>query len=283
MKKKNWLAMVLIGLSLAALVGYHFWDRVRTDTVPPQLTVDGETLEVSVYDDSTALLQGIVARDNRDGDVTSGLIVEHVGLVNSEGDAIVRYAAVDSSGNVAKISRNIRYTDYESPKFSLTAPLQFAAGSGFEVVDLVKAQDVLEGDISHRVRAASQSDKALADVGMYDVQFKVTNALGDTREVVLQVELYLAGSYNAELSLDEYLIYLPVGARFDAKSYLKEFRYSSKRESLSRGIPEGYHLDMTGTVNTGIPGVYEVKYTMDYVQGSQTYTGASRLVVIVEE
>lgn len=283
MKKSNWLALLLIALSVAALMGYHFWDRVRTDLVPPQITVAEDTLEVSVYQDNTALLEGVTARDNRDGDVSGTLIVEHVGLVNSEGDATVRYAAFDRSGNVAKISRNIRFTDYESPRFGLSAPLLYAAGSTFEVVDQVKARDVLEGDISHRVRAASLADKALSDAGVYEVQFRVTNSLGDTREIVLQTELYPVGAYNADLTLDEYLIYLSVGDRFDAGSYLKEFRHSAKRVGLSGGIPEGYELDVTGSVDTRTPGVYEVKYTMEYIQGNQTYTGASRLVVIVEE
>ena len=283
MKKSNWLALILIGLSVAALVGYQFWDRNNTDNIAPEIILEEGTLEVSVHDDTTALLQGITAKDNRDGDVTDSVIVEHVGLLNSEGDAAVRYVAIDRSGNVSKISRNVRYTDYESPRFRLTAPLQFVEGSGFEVVDLMGAWDTLDGDISHRIRATALSEKALSDAGIYDVRFQVTSSMGDTQELTLQVELYPAGIYNANLSLEEYLVYLPVGVRFDAKSYLESFRYSTNRADLTRGVPEAFSLEVTGSVNTGTPGVYEVKYVMDYMQGSQTYTGGSRLVVIVEE
>lgn len=283
MKKHNWLALLLIGMSVAALMGYKAWDRMATDTVSPVITVEEGTLEVSVYDDSAALMQGVSATDDRDGDVTDSLIVEHVGLLSSDGEAAVRYAAIDRSGNVAKFSRIIRYSDYQRPKFRLTAPLQFSAGSSFDVVDLMHATDALDGDISHRVRAMALSEKSLSDPGIYDVQFRVTNALGDTQELTLQVELFPTGTYNAELFLEEYLIYLAVGDKFDAKGYLDSFRYGSNRKDLSGGVPDEFLLNLAGNVNTGVPGVYEVKYTLNYTQGYQIYTGCTRLVVVVEE
>lgn len=283
MKKSNWLALILIGLSIAALVGYKAWDRMAADKTAPEITVEEGTLEVSVHEDRSALLQGVSAVDRRDGDVTGSVIVEHVGLLNSDGEASVRYAACDSSGNVAKFSRTIRFSDYESPRFRLSAPLQFPERGSFEVVDLMGARDALDGDISHRVRATSLSENALSDAGTYDVQFRVTNSMGDTQEVVLTVELYPVGSYNAELYLEEYLVYLPVGARFNARSYLQSFRCAMGRVDLAGGVPDGYELDTAGNVDTNTPGVYEVKYTMNYTQGYQTYTGCTRLVVIVEE
>lgn len=283
MKKYNWLALLLMGMSIAALMGYQLWDRTVTDSVPPEITLEEGVLEVSVYEDRSVLLQGVSAQDDRDGDVTGSVIVESVGGVTADGEAVVSYAAFDKSGNVTKITRTIRYTDYESPRFRLEAPLQFTAGSVFDVVDLMHAQDILDGDITHRVRALTMTEQTLSDAGEYEVRFQVTNSLGDTRSLNLTAELYPSGTYNAELTLTDYLIYLNRGTRFAPREYLDVFRYSVNRVELDGSLPEGYELELDGTVDTSKPGVYEVKYTLSCVLGYQTYTGCSRIVVIVEE
>lgn len=283
MKKYNWMALIAIAASLTVLIGYRLWDRMAADSVPPEITVEEGVLQVSVYDNRDALLQGVTARDQRDGDVTGSLVVESVGGISEDGQADVCYAAFDRSGNVARRSRTIRYTDYQSPKFVLKAPLCFPVGSSFEVVTLMGAWDALDGDISYRVRATSLSDQTLSEAGTYEILFQVTNSLGDTRKLMLTAELEPVGSYNSELYLTDYLIYLPRGTRFNARDYLDSFHYSGNRIDLTGGLPDGYHLSLDGKVDTSTPGVYEVKYILSRDQGYQTYTGCSRLVVIVEE
>lgn len=283
MKKSNWLALFLMGASIAALIGYRLWDRAVTDNTPPQITVEEDVLEASVYGDRTELLRGITAQDDRDGDVTDAVIVESVGGISSDGQAMVHYAAFDASGNVAKLSRVVHYTDYESPRFRLKAPLMFLAGGVADVADGVVAWDILDGDISHRIRATAMADQILKEPGEYEVLFQVTNSMGDTRNLRITAELYPSGAYNSSLELKEYLIYLPKGSTFSAKNYLDVFRYSVNRVELKGSVPDGYQLDLQGAVDTNTPGVYEVKYVFSCVQGYQTYTGCSRLVVIVEE
>ena len=283
MKKSNWLALFLMGASIAALIGYQLWDRAITDNTPPQITVEEGILEASVYGDRTELLRGISAQDDRDGDVTDSVIVESVGGISSDGQAVVHYAAFDASGIVSKLSRIVCYTDYESPRFRLKAPLMFLAGGSFDVVDLMTARDNLDGDITHRVRATAMADQTLTEPGEYEVLFQVTNSLGDTQSLRLTAELYPNGAYNSDLELKEYLIYLPRGSRFMPREYLQTFRYSVSRVELNGTVPDGYQLALDGNVDTNTPGVYEVKYTFSCVQGYQTYVGCSRLVVIVEE
>lgn len=283
MKKSKWLLLALIVLSVLALVGYRAWDRTVTDSVPPQITVEEGTLQLSVLSERSGLLQGVSARDARDGDVTGSLIVERVGGITADGQATVWYAAFDRSGNVAKASRTVQYTDYEQPRFCLTGPLLFPAGSTFDVLDVMRADDLLDGNISHRVRATSLSEQALSGPGTYGVLFQVSNSLGDTCSLTLNAELYPTGSYNADLKLTDYLIYLPVGSSFDPEDYLLSFRHSVKPVELRRGVPEEYQLDITGTVDTDTPGVYEVDYVLSYEPGAQIYVGRSRLAVVVEE
>ena len=49
-------------------------------------------------DDKSALLAGVTASDNVDGDVTAFLVVERVNLTDSDGSISVSYAAFDSAG-----------------------------------------------------------------------------------------------------------------------------------------------------------------------------------------
>lgn len=288
MKKRKWLYLALIVVCLAVYFGYRAVDRISTDTEKPEININGE-LEISVQDPKSALLQGVSARDKRDGDVTDSLVVESVKLMDSDGTVQVTYAAFDEAGNVAKAEREVRYTDYESPKFTLTAPLTFAAGSSFDVLSIIQVEDMLDGNISHRIRATPLDDQSITAQGVHDVEFRVTNSMGETVELTLPVEVYASGAYEAKLTLTDYLIYLDVGSAFSVNSYLKDFTRSLETVSLRNGLPEDYSLKTTGTVDTSTPGVYSVSYKVTYTKVNekdsslnQSYTGYSKLIVVVE-
>lgn len=159
--KRNWKLLVMLAVSLAALVGYRVVDGLRTDSTAPVITVDDSVmLEVSVLD-RAALLTGVTAADDRDGDVTASIVVESARDITDDGCVTVTYAAFDSSGNVAKTTRTVRYTDYRSPRFTLSNSLVFTYGTNFDVLKVVGAEDVLDGDIGYRVRANSLEEVSL--------------------------------------------------------------------------------------------------------------------------
>lgn len=285
MKKSKWLQLLLVIACVAAFFGYRALDRLRTDTQPPQITVAEEALSLSVQDPQSALLAGVTATDDRDGDVTASLVVERVKLAEDDGTVKVTYAAFDSAGNVAKATRQVRYTDYQSPRFSLDAPLVFAYDSNFDIMAIIGATDTLDGDISHRVRATSLDGSSVAAPGNHQVQFQVTNTLGDTVELTLPVEVYTAGTYNASLTLTKYLIYLDAGTAFSPEKYLNSFTANQETVDLRNGVPTGYTLKVTGSVNTAVPGVYTVSYKLSYTDmmlNGQVYTGYTKLTVVVE-
>ena len=289
MKNKKWPYLLLIALCLVIFAAYQAVTRIRADTEAPKITVDTQQLQVSVQDDKSALLQGVTARDSRDGDVTASLLVENVQLLDKDGTITVTYAAFDKAGNVAKAEREVQYTDYESPKFSLSAPLVFAQTTNFDILSVIGAQDAVDGDIQHRIRATSLDEASMAALGSHKVQFRVTNSLGDTVEQVFPVEVYSAGTYAAGLTLTQYLVYLSVGSNFRAEAYLEDFTLNQETTSLRRGLPDNYSLRTSGSVNTNKPGVYSVAYTVTYtpeheerIQTVQKYTGYSKLIVVVE-
>lgn len=282
-KRTTILLILLIAVCLAVFLGYRLLDRIRTDTQPPQITLGSETLTLSVTDPKEALLQGVRAEDKTDGDVTGSLIVENIELLDSTGQAKISYAAFDSAGNVAKAQQEILYADYVSPRFVLDAPLLYRLGSNFDILSTIDAEDMLDGNIQHRIRATSMGETAITTLGTHDVQFQVNNSLGDTVSMVFPVEVYDPQMYDATLTLTDYLIYMNAGDDFKASSYLGNFTLQGKETKLNGSVPFGYSLKTAGTVQTDTPGVYTVEYRLTYHDNnSREYTGYSKLIVIVE-
>lgn len=284
MKKRRIIYILLIVACLLAYRGYRILDRIRTDTRAPEIVIPVESLQLSVSDGDDALLQGITAADNVDGDVTDSLVVERMWMTDTAGVFNVRYAAFDRSGNVAKAERQVRYTDYEGPRFALTSPLVYKQNYTYDVLQVIRAEDMLDGDISHRIRATSLDNQSMMLPGVHDVQFRVYNSLGDSVELVLPVEVIESETHQAELTLSDYLIYLDAGDRFEARRYLDSFVWGGKTTSLANGLPANYTLKTTSDVDTEVPGVYAVTYQVTYTAGygSQVITGGSKLIVVVE-
>ena len=282
MKKQNWISLVLIVICVGVLFGYRAVARIRADHTPPEIHMEEKLLELSALEHRSALLQGVTARDKRDGDVTDSLVVESVRLLRSDGTVTVTYAAFDAAGNVAKNSREVRFTDYRSPKFSLSKPLMFSQTSSYDVLNIIGAEDMLDGDISHRIRATVLDEVENGYTGTHDIQFRVTNSLGEMVELVLPVEIYTPSLFEGTLTLTDYLIYLEQGERFNSRDYLKSLTIGRDEIQLNGTLPAELELEISGGVNTGVPGVYTVDYQISRELGSQTYTAYSRLIVVVE-
>lgn len=289
MKKRNWIWILLILLALAVFAGYRAVEAMGTDTRPPEIRMDGGVPEVSVQDPKSALTVGLTAVDREDGDVTDSLVVENITMLSSDGTVSVSYAAFDAAGNVAKLQREVKYKDYESPRFTLKQPLIYRLGQNFDVLSNVGATDLLDGDIQHRVRATMLGEKTLADAGTHVLRFQVTNSLGDTHVQNLPVEVVLEDPYDADMELTEYLVYLSRGAIFNPESYLKSFTRQGRMTDLTGGLPARYALQTKGQVQTQNPGTYSVEYTVTYTDVnednpnySREYVAHSKLIVIVE-
>lgn len=281
--------LVLIVMCLAVLFIYRSMDRIQTDSQPPKINMDTQLLTVSVQDPKSALTQGVTATDDVDGDVTASLLVESISLLSSDGTVSVGYAAFDHAGNVAKAHREVRYSDYNSPRFTLNKPLIYTYGQSFDILSNIGAVDVIDGDIQHRIRATATEGASISTIGTHMVQFRVSNSLGDTVTLQFPVEVYTADTYNASLSLTDYLIYLPEGSSFDAEDYLDTFTVAGEKYSLESGLPRNFSLKTSGQVSTQTPGTYVVEYRVTYTDRNEAspdlnkeYTGYSKLIVVVE-
>ena len=217
--------------------------------------------------------------------MTDSLVVESVKLLDSSGTVELTYAAFDAAGNVAKAQQRGKYTDYESPRFSVSHPLAFAQNSNTNLFQITRATDMVEGDISHRIRITALDESSLSTPGIHNMELRVSNSLGDTVKLTVPVEVYQSGDYEATVELTDYLVYVSAGSEFRAKDYLSAFVRSGQRVSLENGVPSDYSLYISGQVDTDTPGVYPVAYRVTELpenSADTSYVGYTKLIVVVE-
>ena len=277
--KPIWLVVLLAVICGAAVGAYEYLVVSARDTKGPVIAFGGEELVLSVHDDRSRLLEGVTAKDDRDGDVTASLLVETVSAIRSDHSVSVTYVAFDKNGNASKAVRNVRYSDYEPPRFRLKSPLMFRSGITADPFAYIEALDPLDGDLSNRVKVIMRSgESSISDVGIYEVELRVTNKMGDTAKLTVPLEVYTNGTYNATVQLSEYLIYVKKGETFDKEAYLKSVTLGGRIYEAGE-TPEGTRVRIDSDVRSGVPGVYTVDYTVTYAD----YKGCSRLIVVVEE
>lgn len=97
---------IVIGICAvdAVLIGLSIFLYMNLDRAAPVISFPEEVPAYSENMNESLLLAGVSAVDDRDGDVSGSLLIEKI-AETSKGDVIVTYAAVDSSNNVAKVSR----------------------------------------------------------------------------------------------------------------------------------------------------------------------------------
>ena len=267
MKKRELLLAVPGAVCVVAFGAYLLATRMNADHTPPVITVPDSVIQTSVQAGYESLTHGVTAVDDRDGDVSDKIVVEDVSGIFEGNKTTVTYAAFDAAGNVSKAKRTLQYTDYASPRFGLSAPLIFQANTGFNVFGSVRASDMLDGDLSGHVKGTLVSEgQSLDEAGTYQVEFRVTNSLGDTVHLTLPVEVDGRGQGPEDPKLTAYLVYRKVNTPFDPMVYVAE---GSKERPLT----------VSGNVNMAQPGTY----TVNYVDQRGASFGRTRLLVVVEE
>lgn len=290
---------LLLFLGTAVVFAVYFILIVlRKDTVGPVITIKNSRIELSVQDNTLALMEGVNAIDNRDGDVTSSIMIESLSNLINGKERIVTYAAVDKSHNVTTAKRTAVYTDYISPEFHLSGPLCYQVRTA-DLISGITVFDYLDGDITNSIRIISDDDFNMSIPGVYDITFQASNSAGDVAELKTKVELY--NDYTArqiDILLKDYVVYINKDSYFDPKDYLESavlngivYRFVDGPESYGDPNTEikkqtiGVdRVSINGVVNTSEPGGYEIMYslTMTTTSGDQV-SGRIYLPVIVRD
>lgn len=294
------LAVLFVGLFVVICMNYQADSMIEG----PQITMDTDTVTISIRDGDEAILQGVRATDSNGQDVSDLLIVESRGRFNPDGTLTVKIAAFDRKGNVSKSTRTVIYSDYTSPRLSLSGPLSCIASERQELMDRIQVIDCLDGDISANVTLTYTANGSLPDEGEFPLLLQVSNSAGDSLEMPLTVEYYSAAEERTrpEIGLTQYLIYAQPGTRIDPENYLlsltldnREYQYDLANHAFvlkgntyqqamnsveSNLVIPISRLQITAARNYNEPGVYEVTYRCTSAAG---VIGTVRLVIIIEQ
>ena len=115
-RKMQRVILALFILTLLAFCGLRIYRRLTVDVTPPVITCSTDSIDVSVTAGDEALLQGVMASDDRDGDLTDQILIKGVSPSLTDSSAQVTYIVFDSANNMATVTRTVRYTDYEAPR-----------------------------------------------------------------------------------------------------------------------------------------------------------------------
>lgn len=295
---------ILCGAVLIAGLMYRNNRNRNFDNTSPELVAEQEELVVSIAATDEELLQGVSAYDKVDGDVSDRIIIEKLEK-DTEGDYnefIITYVCFDKSGNVARTKRKLIYTDYVRPHFKLESDLRFSIDTSVSLFDYITAEDSLDGNISSFITIDGSRDLGQVTVpGSFLFELSVTNSVGDTVTLPVQVELY-EDTYEEQvfkptIVLTDYLVYVDKDSSFNPEDYIDyindEGRCIIEREESNDEIQTEYEgegiaklkripiseIEIDSGVNTKKPGVYNVGYSYTSDNG---YTGSTKLIVVVE-
>ena len=266
------LAIVAVFAVMLVLFGYYWYrSEIRADKTYPVITLETDELEIEPDADEKALLAGVTAYDQKDGDLTDRVIVESISKFSEPGVCKVYYAVCDNDNHVAGAFRKLRYKGYVSPRFYLKRSLCFSQMESVNVSGAIGATDMLDGDISGNVILTSQ-DYEYGVAGIYSVKAEVANSKGD--RIVLQLPLIVEErSINAPaVVLKDYLIYVKKGERIDPADY-----FVLARDSYETDVSDTLHVETD--YDPGTEGIYSIHY---YATDALDRRGHSVLLVVVE-
>ena len=276
MKIVKYAIITLFVVSIAVYTWNWHNNKKNADSTIPVIEIGKEQIDVSVKNMDEDLLKDVVAKDDKDGDITDKIVVESISKFIDKEKKIckVTYAVSDSDHHVVKASRNIRLTDYRPPRFVLKQSLCFETGSEMSVKDIIGAEDVIDGDISKKVKILSKEISTNIS-GDNVITAQVTNSLGDTATLKAVVIIKQENNLSPEIILTKNIEYLKKGDEFHPQKYVKEAK-DNQGEKISVGEVEV----TSSSVKTHKAGCYLVQYQVTDKKGNE---GFAYLTVMVEE
>ena len=262
------ICLFVVSLGFSAWVDLRYYSSINTDL--PAISNNIELLEVSVADDESALLEGLTARDATDGDLTDQIMVAAISHFVEENVVNVKYVVFDAHHNAATLTRKVRYTDYESPRFSMSRAAVIARGSNFDVLSHVKVMDCIDGDISRQIRVINNMVN-IYSAGVYPVTMEVTNSCGDVSQLTLWVTV-LDKENNAAITLSQYIVYAQQGSEFDPYSYI-----GTVTDTAGMYLPKE-KVQVKGSLDMNTPGTYRLEYSYT----DTLITAQTAMTVVVE-
>ena len=248
-EKKILVLLTVITVLLAAAVVVV---RFMNDRTGPVVTVKSDlTYHNGITEEE--LLDGVTARDNKDGDVSDSLRVTAIYPGENDGQAVVVYMAKDSQNNVTKY---IRILDVE-------------AGAAVDSIGKVPT------DTSTDTETEPESTEPETEAAEQpDTEAAAADPETAARESA-EADIAALAPAAPVLRLKQYTVTIPVGSTFNQLSYIENVTDDKDtREMLYRQIM------IEGSVNPAAAGTYELIYWAKDTDGNSS--NRAKLTVTVQ-
>ena len=264
-------AVILFVFSLPFAVWANYRYNSNQNTDYPEITSTTDLLEISAQDPPEAIYRELRAQDATDGDLTAQIMVASTSHFLEPGTVRVKYVVFDSHNNSATLSRLVRYTDYKAPVFSLDKAPVYTVGKSFDLIDHIRVEDCIDGDISDHIRVISNMVNNYS-VGNYPVVLEVSNSCGDTAQITLWVT-YESKESTAAVKLHRHIVYVQQGETFDPDQWLASV---TDRNAIALDAEK---IEIQGNLDVNKPGCYQLVYNYD----DGKLSGFAPLTVVVTE
>ncbi len=196
----------------------------------PVISFDTDRIVVGLESTDAELLSGVTALDAEDGDLTGKVLVESISHFITPGVCNVTYAVCDSQNHVTTATRRMEYEGYTSPRFTMADDLVFSVNEQANPLQCIGAVDVLDGDISDRVKIAATTSGFQSGVaGVYPINVQVTNSKGDVIYLDLSITIENTSLYGPKITLKNYLLYITVGEDVDLRGNIRSVEAATEK------------------------------------------------------
>ena len=236
-----------------------------------------DVIEASISVTDEELLSYVTAYDKQDGDLTSDIVVSRKNFFIEPNTSTVVFAVSDSDNNISNIEKKLYFNDYKPPEIILNNDFIFPSGYNFDLAYYVRAEDVIDGDISAYIKQIST--EFVNTAGTYKVNMKVSNSMTDSTNITVNAIVTDNYSFDVRIRLSQYITYVYEGAELDYASFITNV--------TSKGKPQYDVGDVTidsSAVDLSKAGVYDVFYRITSGTGEDAQEiSLTRLVVVVRE
>lgn len=263
MRKKG--LFILLGLVCIAVVAGSGVLVINRDKTGPEIVVsEDRKIVYETEDDKAALLEGVTAVDEKDGDVSKSLRVESV-QKNEDGSLEVTYSAVDHSNNATKLTCKVETVDQPEQETEDEQEPQE------EIVKAPEEENQEEAGESEQQEQQPEGENQQSEENQQQSEETPEDDNSDTEAAIAALP-----EGSPQLRLSTHHVDLQVGSSFQYMDYIESMTDDKDDTSaLSRKIY------LQGEVNTAQVGDYTISY---YVTDSdQHQSNVETLTVTVHE
>ncbi len=265
------IAVVVLFLAVSGVFLYTYvTERMTVDTTFPVITLEDDVLELSVNAEDKDFLDGVTAFDEKDGNITDRIIVESVSKFIKPGICKVTYAVCDEDNHVATAVRKVKYTDYSSPRYSLTESPCYSVYEAVNIKNALTVNDCFDGKLDGSMILTS-NDYATATEGVFSIDVTVTNSMGDSSVLTFPLIVENRSLSAPEIELSQYLLYVDKGEEIEPEDYLVSAIDYRERDVLRK-------VTVDTNLNVNKEGTYIVHY---YAEDDRGERGHSIMIVMV--